>query len=32
MTKEKGHGREETRTYLQMPVPEGLPGLGLWTG
>ena len=28
MTKEKGHGREETRTYLQMPAPEKLPGFG----
>ena len=31
-TKETGHGREETRTYIQMPVPEGLPGLELWEG
>lgn len=31
-TKETGHGREETRTYIQMPVPEGLPGLDLWAG
>lgn len=30
VTVEKGHGREETRTYLQLPAPEGLPGLGLW--
>src|SRR4051812_14730427 len=30
VTTETGHGREETRTYLQLPVPEGLPGLGLW--
>jgi predicted transposase YbfD/YdcC len=30
MTVEKGHGREETRTYLQLPAPEGLPGFGLW--
>ena len=29
---EAGHGREETRTYIQMPVPEDLPGLGLWKG
>src|SRR3984893_1680319 len=28
-TTEKGHGREETRTYLQLPAPEGLPGFGL---
>ena len=25
MTTEKGHGREETRTYVQMPVPQDLP-------
>jgi predicted transposase YbfD/YdcC len=31
-TKESGHGRTETRTYIQMPVPEGLPGLDLWAG
>ena len=31
-TKETGHGRDETRTYIQMPVPEGLPGLGDWAG
>ena len=31
-TKETGHGREETRTYIQMPAPEGLPGLDLWAG
>ena len=31
-TRETGHGREETRTYIQMPVPEGLPGLDLWAG
>ena len=31
-TKETGHGREETRTYIQMPAPEGLPGLQLWAG
>ena len=29
---EKGHGREETRTYLQLPAPEGLPGFALWRG
>jgi predicted transposase YbfD/YdcC len=29
-TTEKGHGRQETRTYLQIPAPEGLPGFGLW--
>jgi predicted transposase YbfD/YdcC len=31
-TRETGHGRDETRTYIQMPVPEGLPGLDLWAG
>ena len=30
VTVEKGHGREEARTYLQLPAPEGLPGFGLW--
>ena len=30
VTVEKGHGREETRTYLQLPAPERLPGFGLW--
>lgn len=30
VTTEKGHGREETRTYLQIPAPETLPGLTLW--
>jgi predicted transposase YbfD/YdcC len=29
VTVETGHGREETRTYLQLPAPEGLPGFGL---
>jgi predicted transposase YbfD/YdcC len=32
VTQEKGHGREETRSYIQMPVPEDLPGLELWKG
>lgn len=32
VTVEKGHGREETRTYLQLPAPAGLPGFGLWDG
>jgi predicted transposase YbfD/YdcC len=32
VTTEKGHGREETRTYLQLPAPEGLPGFLLWKG
>jgi predicted transposase YbfD/YdcC len=31
-TTEKGHGREETRSYFQMPVPSDLPGLELWKG
>jgi predicted transposase YbfD/YdcC len=30
VTTEKGHGREETRTYLQLPAPKGLPGFALW--
>jgi predicted transposase YbfD/YdcC len=30
VTKEKGHGREEVRTYLQLPAPKGLPGFMLW--
>jgi predicted transposase YbfD/YdcC len=32
VTKEKGHGREETRTYLQLPTPEELPGFMQWKG
>jgi predicted transposase YbfD/YdcC len=32
VTIEKGHGREETRTYLQLPAPERLPGFLLWKG
>jgi predicted transposase YbfD/YdcC len=32
MTKEKGHGREEVRSYIQMPVPSDLPDLELWKG
>ena len=32
VTIEKGHGREETRTYLQLPAPEDLPGFKLWKG
>jgi predicted transposase YbfD/YdcC len=32
VTTEEGHGREETRTYLQLPAPEELPGLELWKG
>jgi predicted transposase YbfD/YdcC len=31
-TQETGHGREETRVYLQMPAPKNLPGLELWNG
>lgn len=31
-TTDKGHGREETRTYIQMPAPKTLPGFGLWNG
>ena len=31
-TTETGHGREETRTYIHMPVPKHLPGIGLWAG
>jgi predicted transposase YbfD/YdcC len=31
-TQETGHGREETRSYIQMPVPEELPGRELWKG
>jgi predicted transposase YbfD/YdcC len=31
-TKETGHGREETRHYIQMPVPKTLPGLSRWKG
>src|SRR5437868_6044937 len=30
VTTETGHGREETRTYLQLPAPADLPGLALW--
>jgi len=32
ITHEKGHGREETRSYMQMPVPEYLRGLEFWKG
>ena len=32
ITKEKGHGREEIRSYIQMPVPETLRELELWKG
>jgi predicted transposase YbfD/YdcC len=32
VTMEKGHGREETRTYLQLPAPAKLPGFLQWKG
>jgi predicted transposase YbfD/YdcC len=32
VTKEKGHGREEERTYLQLPAPKDLPGFAVWKG
>jgi len=32
VTTEKGHGRQETRTYLQLPAPRSLPGFMLWEG
>ena len=32
VTTEKGHGREEARTYLQLPAPEVLPGFLRWKG
>ena len=32
ITKETGHGREEIRSYIQMPVPKTLRGLKLWKG
>ena len=32
VTKEKGHGREETRTYIQIPVPKDLAGASRWAG
>jgi predicted transposase YbfD/YdcC len=31
-TQETGHGRDETRSYIQMPAPESLPGRDLWAG
>ena len=31
-TQETGHGREATRSSIQMPVPAELPGLELWKG
>lgn len=32
LTQEKGHGREETRSYIHMPVPPNLAGSELWKG
>ena len=32
ITEETGHGRKETRHYIQMPVPKTLPGLSRWKG
>lgn len=32
ITQKKGHGREEIRSYIQMPVPKTLRGLKLWKG
>ena len=32
VTHDKGHGRVETRTYLQMPAPRTLPGFDQWAG
>jgi predicted transposase YbfD/YdcC len=32
ITHETGHGREETRSYIQMPVPETLRELESWKG
>ncbi len=32
VTTEKGHGRQETRTYLRLPAPEELPGFAMWKG
>ena len=31
-TTDRGHGREEERTYLHLPAPEGLPGQVEWKG
>jgi predicted transposase YbfD/YdcC len=31
-TTDQGHGREEERTYLHLPAPEGLPGGEQWKG
>jgi len=32
VTVEKGHGREEHRTYVQLPVPDDLPERAKWKG
>lgn len=32
VTQEKGHGRQERRIYVQMPVPDTLADLELWKG
>jgi predicted transposase YbfD/YdcC len=32
LTQEKGHGREEIRSYIQMPVPPHLADLERWKG
>jgi predicted transposase YbfD/YdcC len=32
LTTDRGHGRHETRSYLQMPVPPDLADLELWQG
>jgi len=31
-TRETGHGREETRRYIQLPVPKNLPEQSSWKG
>lgn len=31
-TQETGHGRTETRTYIQLPAPKSLPGYDRWKG
>lgn len=31
-THDTGHGRQETRTYIQMRAPKSLPGFHLWKG
>jgi predicted transposase YbfD/YdcC len=32
VVRETGHGRQEERTYLQLPVPDDLPGQSQWEG